>query len=203
MTNLTTASAFSNDTDENKMGLIDLIRTRRSISLFQPQPLPDDLIESLLETAVYAPNHRLTEPWRFIYLSGEAVARYAAIRRDMALSGFQHLAETELQKAAEGTYRKFATVPAYLLIVISQNPDPEIAEEDYAACAALIQNFLLLAWEQGIGSCWKTFKNDARLRALFGLQPGEKAVGIIHLGYPAELPISHRHNARERLTYIR
>jgi nitroreductase len=146
----------------------------------------------LLDIAVYAPNHRMTEPWRFVYMTGQAVADYAAIRRDMALPGFAKLDDATRETAAVGTYRKFANVPAYLLVIMTVNPNAEIAEEDYGACAALIQNFLLLAWAQGIGSCWKTFKNDARLKSFVGLQDTERVAGIIHLGYPAETPTSTR-----------
>jgi nitroreductase len=185
------------------IGLAKLIRSRRSIAAYKPDPLPDGLIESLLETAVYTPNHRLTEPWRFIHLTGDAVQRYAAIRREMALPGLAKLSEVEREKAADATYHKFAQVPLHLVVALTPNRNPEIAEEDYAACAALIQNLLLLAWEQGIGSAWKTFKNDPRLRTLVGLQSEEKVVGIVQFGYPAAIPTSERQPARERITYIR
>lgn len=185
------------------IGLANLIRSRRSIAAYKPDPLPDGLIESLLETAVYTPNHRLTEPWRFIHLTGDAVQRYASIRREMALPGLAKLSDVEREKAANSTYQKFAQVPLYLVVALTPNSSPEVTEEDYAACAALIQNLLLLAWEQGIGSAWKTFKNDARLRALVGLQPEEKVVGIIQFGYPASVPSGQRKPAHERITYIR
>ena len=62
------------------MMLPELIRTRRSISTFLDKPIPNGLIEGLLETAVWAPNHHLTEPWRFILLTGDAPKRYADYR---------------------------------------------------------------------------------------------------------------------------
>ena len=184
------------------VNLADLIRSRRSISAFRPDPIPDGMIESLLETAVYAPNHRMTEPWRFVYITGDSVMTYAAIRRDMAMPGFLKMDPATREVAANGTYHKFADVPAYLLVIMDVNSKAEIAEEDYAACAALIQNFLLLAWAHGIGSCWKTLKDDIRLKTFIGLQENERSVGIIHLGYPAEIPVSHRKSALDRLTYL-
>ncbi len=183
--------------------LATLIRTRRSVARFRPDPIPDGLVETLLETAVYAPNHRLTEPWRFVLISDQGVQQYAAIRQAMALPSLKAMSEAKREQIADDIYRKFSTVPAYLLVIMAENGTFEIAEEDYAACAALIQNFLLLAWERGIGSCWKSFKNDPRLREFVGLQAREKVVGIIHLGYPEAVPSSKRQSARERLTYIR
>ncbi len=51
--------------------LRDIIRSRRSIRKFKQGPVPAEVILDMLETAKYAPNHRVTEPWRFIYVSSE------------------------------------------------------------------------------------------------------------------------------------
>lgn len=168
------------------MDLAEIIRTRRSIASFTHQPVPVTLVRELLETAVYAPNHRLTEPWRFVILTGGARDRYAEIRRDMVLEGMTNTDEAARQLAAGGTYHKFAQVPLYLLVVMGQNPNPEVDQEDYAACCCVIENFLLLAWERGLGTSWKTFKRDPRLRELAELLDGERVVGIIHVGYPTD-----------------
>ena len=183
--------------------LPELIRTRRSISTFLDKPIPDGLIEGLLEIAVWAPNHHLTEPWRFILLTGNAPKRYAEIRRDMAVEGAKTADAEKLHQIAEGTYNKFAIVPVYLVVAMKQNTDPEVCEEDYAACCCLVQNFMLLAWEQGLGTTWKTLKKDTRLRTFLGLTLDEKAVSIVQIGFPAEVATSSRHPASERLTYIR
>jgi nitroreductase len=185
------------------MTLTELIRSRRSVATFKDQPVPLDVIHDLLETAVYAPNHRLTEPWRFIYLTGKGRLPYVTRRAEMVLENMakQTHNEAEQQKAYEGTIQKFSSVPAYLVVAMTKHPNAEVYEEDYAACACVIQNFLLLAWEQGIGTTWKTFKEDAGLRALLGLAEPEKVIGIIHVGYPAEEPrTGQRQVAHERLT---
>ncbi len=46
--------------------ITEIIRSRRSIGAFKDTPVAVGLVETLLESAVYAPNHRLTEPWRFV-----------------------------------------------------------------------------------------------------------------------------------------
>jgi nitroreductase len=60
--------------------LAELIRTRRTVGAFTAQPIPADLIMTLLETAVWAPNHRLTEPWRFVMMTGAGCSAYAEVR---------------------------------------------------------------------------------------------------------------------------
>jgi nitroreductase len=63
---------------------------------------------------------------------------------------------------------------------------------------------MLLAWERGLGTHWKTISNDPRQRAFLGLKDNEQLVGFLHLGYPAKLPVAReRAPVRERITYIR
>ena len=62
------------------MDAIDAIQRRTSVRRYRPDPVPRDTIERLLDCAVRAPNHKLTEPWRFAVLTGDAKARFAEIR---------------------------------------------------------------------------------------------------------------------------
>ncbi len=169
------------------MELAQVIRSRRSIERYTEEPVSIDLVRDLLETAVYAPNHRLTEPWRFVVLVGAGRDRYAAIRRDMVLDFMTGQGEAERQQAADGTFRKFANVPLYLLVIMAKQANAELDIEDYAACCCMIENFLLLAWERGLGTIWKTFKNDPRMRELVGLTENERVVGVVQVGYSAEV----------------
>jgi nitroreductase len=185
------------------MDLATLIRSRRTITNFSGEPIPDGLVEELLETAVYAPNHRLTEPWRFLYLRGNGVLGYAEARKTMAIQALQTDDPALIEKVGEAAYRKFASVPGILIISMMPNSDLEIREEDYAACAALTQNLLLLAWERGLGSAWKTFKDAPLLRRYLGLAEQEKVVSVVHLGYPANQPAGQRKPARAVLRHMR
>jgi nitroreductase len=180
--------------------LAELMRSRRSVGLFNNAPVSLELVHELLDSAVYAPNHRLTEPWRFIILTGAGREHYAGIRRDMVLDFMKGQGEAERQQAADGTYRKFMNVPLYLLVIMSKQANAEIDAEDYAACCCVIQNFMLLAWERRLGTTWKTFKNDPRLREYLALGEAERVVGIVHVGYSAEEERSgQRKPATERI----
>jgi len=86
---------------------------------------------------------------------------------------------------------------------MKQHADPETREEDYAACCCLTQNFLLLAWERGLGTSWKTFKRDARLRQLLSLADDEVVVAWLHMGYPdGALATSSRTPPHERFAVL-
>ncbi len=183
--------------------LSELIASRRSIKSFTDQPVAPELVEELLESAIWGPNHRMTEPWRFVIVTGAARDRVAELRRTMDYERSRAENEDARRAAAEETYRKIKNVPLILVVAIRQDPNPEIREEDYAAAAALVENFMLLAWERGLGTAWKTFKDDPRLRDLLGLAADEKVVTFMHVGYPAGVPKPvRRTSARERVTRL-
>nr|WP_308216636.1 nitroreductase family protein [Pseudalkalibacillus decolorationis] len=72
--------------------------------------------------------------------------------------------------------------------------------------SALIQNFQLAAWEQGIGVIWKTnqYIYSPNFRTHVGVKPGEKIVGLLHIGFPYAIPIAkQRTAAEEKLTVIK
>ena len=183
------------------MDLIEAIRTRRSVGAFTDQPVEPELVVELLETAVWVPNHRLTEPWRFVLLTGNSATRYAEIRRDIALDACISTDPETISQTGEGMYQKFSGIPAFLAVIMKENPNPDVREEDYAACCCLVQNFLLLAWARGLGTSWKTFKRDPRLRDLLALAGDETVVGWLHIGYPAATSApKQRAAARKRFT---
>lgn len=185
------------------MNLSDIIRARRTVGAFAETPFDPALILDLLDTAVYAPNHHMTEPWRFVLLVGEGRLRYAEARRALALAKSRAADALVRQQEGDGAYRKFARVPGFLAVIMREATDAETRDEDYAATAALIQNFLLLATERGLGTIWKTYKDHPALRELLQLQADEIVVGLIHLGYPVGSdPATPRTPGRNKTTMI-
>ncbi|MDQ7860458.1 nitroreductase family protein [Peribacillus frigoritolerans] len=78
--------------------------------------------------------------------------------------------------AGQRGYNKLISVPMFVAVIMEENPNPMTREEDYAATSALIQNFSLLAWEQGIGMIWETYGmiHSDEFREALGVKPGEK-----------------------------
>jgi nitroreductase len=176
------------------MALTDLIYQRRTIAAFRPEPVPTDLLAELLEVAIYAPNHRLTQPWRFVLLDAETRLQYANLRRDLAL---------QQGKNPQAIYANFIQIPAFIFVVMAQDSDAVTRDEDYAATATLIQNLMLLATERGLGSKWSSFPTEPVFRAWLRLHDNETVVGVVHLGYPAIIPaIKTRVPARQRLATL-
>ncbi|WP_285768600.1 nitroreductase [Peribacillus sp. SI8-4] len=170
------------------MKLEDIIKGRRSIKRFKDIPVPLDTIRTLLETSTWAPNHKMTQPWRFIVVHGESRLKLAEATRAF-MAGKEKDPEKKKEAGQRG-FNKLNGVPMLVAVIMEENPNPMVREEDYAATSALIQNFSLLAWEQGIGMIWETYGmiHSKEFREALDVKPGEKIVGSLHVGYPDMIP---------------
>jgi nitroreductase len=175
-----------------------LIKERRTVRLFQEEPVSLEMLTELLDVAVWAPNHNLREPWRFVAYVGEGKQLFS----DAVMATFS---KDELDKYGEQRARDYRRIPLHLLIVMREDPRQKQWDEDYAAVCCLIQNFQLAAWEQGIGMVWKSnpYMYHPGFRESVGVQPGEKIVAVLHIGYPRIIPpAASRTSARELLTVV-
>lgn len=173
--------------------LANVIKERRSIKNgYLDQEVPLELVEQLLEVAVWAPTHGLREPWRFIFVSSEQKETFV-----------DQLVQTFPKEMQENRRNYFSQPAAFLIVVMQEDPRQKQWEEDFGAVSSLIQNFQLLAWEQKLGVVWKTNPHiyDPKVRDLVGVAPGEKIVGFLHLGYFDEVPKAMpRTSVKEKLT---
>lgn len=170
------------------MDVLEAIQTRRSIGRLEGDVTDDDLRE-LIAAAICAPNHKLTEPWLFTVVRGEARVRLgqawaAAVAAQSGLAGDEHAAL--LRREAKKPLR----APVLVVVSTRTNPDPVVALEDYAATAAAVQNFLLAAWARGYGAMWRTgeMAYHPAIKAHLELAPDDRIVAVIYLGRPAMKP---------------
>lgn len=185
------------------MDLLEAIRTRRSVKAFTDRPVSRAELESLLELAVLAPNHRMTEPWRFYVLGPEARRAYGA-----AL-GARKARKVEDPEAARAVVEKVAAteeaLPAVVAVAMTLHDDPEIREEDYAATMMAVQNLSLAALARGLGTHIKSgaVMDDPRARDAVGVPEGERIVAILRVGEPADvLDAPARKPAEEWTTWV-
>jgi nitroreductase len=145
------------------------IRTRRTHKAYAPEPVERRTLEELLELARWAPNHNLTNPWRFRVLGPEALRR---------------LKEAAGPEAAA----KLDRAPTLVVASVVRAGDPVQDEEDLCATAVASYIVLLAAHARGLAGYWRT---PAVLRtpeggAAVGIGEGEHAIGLIHLGHPRQ-----------------
>ncbi|HKI95237.1 MAG TPA: nitroreductase family protein [Gemmatimonadales bacterium] len=185
------------------MDILEAIRARHSIKRFTDRPVTREEIERLLETAVLAPNHRMTQPWHFYVLGPNARRAYGEA---LGARKARRVEDPEAARAvAEKVAAGEAALPAMIAVSMTLDENPEIREEDYAATMMGVENLLLAAGALGLGAHLKTgaVMDDPRARAAVGVPEGERIVAVIHLGEPAETPgPKARHAAAERTTWV-
>jgi nitroreductase len=141
------------------------IRSRRTHKQFGREPVEEAVLRELLDLARFAPNHKLTQPWRFRVLGPETRGR---------------LDEAVGEKEA----MKLGRAPTLVLATAMLSGDAHTDAEDLHATACAIYAVLLGATGRGLASYWRTpaALEEQAARALLGLEPDEQIVGLIHLG---------------------
>jgi nitroreductase len=185
------------------LSLTALIHARRSIKEFTPKPITREEVERLLDAAAQAPNHRLTQPWRFYVLGPEARRAFGEVL------GRRKAKRVENPEAAAAVIAKIAdahvALPAFLVVATVLDENPEVREEDYAATMMAVQNLCLAAHDAGLGTHIKSgaVMDDPSARATFGVKDGERVVAMIELGEPARIPDPKgRTSARDLTTWV-
>ena len=169
------------------MDVFEAIRTRRSVSRVLPERPPRERIERVLAAAVCAPNHYLTEPWRFIVLTGAAReplghAQEAALRRILDET------DAPYDQAAMAKERgKPLRAPVVIVAAVVPSGHPKaVPLEEICATAAAVQNLLLAAHAEGLAAIWRTGETaySPEVKAVLDLPDAAQVLGIIYLGYP-------------------
>jgi nitroreductase len=153
------------------MDVATAIRTRRTHKQYGSNPVDSRTLDELLDLARYAPNHKLTQPWRFRVLGPEAVAR--------------------LKKAGgEKEEAKLSRAPTLVLATAVLTGDAIQDEEDILATGCAVYAVLLGAHARGLASYWRTpgVLRRPEGREAIGLADDEHVVSLIHLGPPISVP---------------
>jgi nitroreductase len=185
------------------MRTTDAIRDRRSVKRFTDRPITRDEIETLLAAATLAPNHRLTQPWRFYVLGPEARYAYGAALGDRKAKKIEDPAAARAMR--DNVAAEHRTLPAMIAIAVVENENPEIGQEDFAAVMMAIQNLSLAAVELGLGTHIKTggVMSDPAARIAAGVHDGERIIAIVNIGVPAESsPAKKREPAATFTTWV-
>jgi nitroreductase len=148
------------------MDLETAIRTRRTHKAYGPDPVDRETLEALFELARWAPNHHVTNPWRF------RVVGPRALQRLMDAVG------------AEGA-GKLDRAPTLVAISYVRTPeDPVADEEDLLATGCAAYAVLLGAHARGLAAYWRTpaILREPAGRAALDIPDTERCVGLLHLG---------------------
>ena len=190
------------------MELAEAIRSRQSVNRVKQDPVPEGLVEAVLESAVHAPNHKITEPWVFHVFTGKGRGELARARAETArLQADEEGEDEEMSAGRISRERKKAfRAPVVIAVISRAGRDRVETTENYAACSAAVQNMLLTAHSLGLGAIWRTgpVAYHRHMRDFFGLQEGDTIVAYLYLGYPdmGERP-RRREDVSERTAWHR
>jgi nitroreductase len=141
------------------------VRLRRTHKQYGSEPVSEAVVRELVDLARWAPNHKLTNPWRFRLLGPETRAQIDAL-------------------VPEAEVMKLRRAPTLVLVTAVRSEDPVLAEEDVLAAAAATYALLLAATGRGLASYWRTpscFREPA-VRSALALGEDEVVVALVHLG---------------------
>jgi nitroreductase len=185
------------------MDLFEAIATRRSINRFQDREVSRDEIARLIDAAIMAPNHRMTEPWRFVVLGDGSRTLFARRRgRLKALNAPEGEARDVIE---EKVFQETAAVPAIIAVLAEVDEDPTVHEEDLAAVWMGIQNMSLAATGMGLGTHIRTgtMTEDWEVQKIVGANPGERLCALVYVGAPALTPAAkQRTPGSDRTTWL-
>jgi nitroreductase len=170
------------------MRVLEAIRDRRSIKKFSERPVTREELEELLDAAALAPNHKLTQPWRFYVLGPEARHQYGLALGARKAKKIED--PTAAQTMRENVANEHRALPGMIVFAVVETDNAEQREEDYAAALMAIQNFSLAAIELGLGTHIKTgaIMSDPAARAAAHVQDNERIVAVVNVGVPSEVP---------------
>jgi nitroreductase len=146
--------------------LEEAIRTRRTHKAYGAEPVGRETLEELFELARWAPNHHLTNPWRFRVLGPAALGRLKAA-------------------AGEEAARKLDRAPTLVAVSAVQHGDDPVADEEDALASAIAAYIVLLgAHGRGLAGYWRTPEvlRTAAGRSALGIADDERVLGLLHLG---------------------
>jgi nitroreductase len=174
------------------MELSEVIKGRRSVRKFKPDPVNRSIIENVLELALWAPSAMNRQDWQFVVVQGPMKEEFLKISAS-AFDQFKPMLEKTFKdkpKIVEGMKSFFETYGGAPIIILAYAGKLPNGQDDVWSISLAVQNLMLAAYEAGLGTAWTdgvVFAKEKEINDLLGIQ-GKKLVCVIPLGYPAEEP---------------
>ncbi|MEM1559231.1 MAG: nitroreductase family protein [Candidatus Bathyarchaeia archaeon] len=177
------------------MEVFEAIRTRRSIRTYEDKPVEEDKLLRILEAARLAPSAGNRQPWKFIIITDPKVKE-----------AIKTVKEKMRPPQARGSPRKGPLDTAPVVIVGCAIPGESFPGTDFwkIDVSIALQNLVLAAWEQGLGTCWiGVFHEEQELKKVLGIPEEARIVAMITVGYPAEKkePVTDRKPLQQIISY--
>ncbi len=172
------------------MSVYHAIYGRRMAWSFKETEVSRSAIERMLDAAVWAPNHRMTEPWRFVVLEKDSPTRLKA--GDLAYAAA--LERSDNVKRAAAARQKVLAPPYIIYAYATPGPDEKTTKENYAAVCCAVQNIALAGAAEGLAVTWDTggVTRHPDLKGLLRVEDNWELTAMLMIGFPAEHSTSRR-----------
>ncbi|WP_276090221.1 nitroreductase [Pedobacter sp. JY14-1] len=166
--------------------LSTIIKRRRSIFpiSYTEEEIPADVVRQILESANYAPTHKLTQPWRFVVFRRNGRSK---LGNELARLYEETIpAEKFLQKKYDSILEKAMQASCIIVLNAQLHPDKLPEWEEVAALACAVQNMALTAEALKVGAYWSSPEMISQLNGFLNLWENERCYGLFYLGYHNE-----------------
>ena len=182
---------------DTKVTVYEALYRRRMSWDFQDRPVAKEVVERMLSTAVWAPNHRLTEPWRFLVVNKDRGIRN--ILGDMAFEA--SMDRNNNPDRAEKTRQAQLDPPILIYVYTVPGTKESATTENYASVCCAVQNISLTGVAEGLAVTWETggITGHPRLSETLGADAEWSLVGLLSVGIPAG-PLESRRTSAENFT---
>ncbi|MBE3552622.1 MAG: 5,6-dimethylbenzimidazole synthase [Kyrpidia tusciae] len=183
-------------TDSERQAIYKVIRTRRDVRSFLPDPIPQEKIDRILEAAHHAPSVGFMQPWNFILITDQEVKErlsWAADKERRALA----IHYEDDRKDLFLSLKVEALREAPLTICVTCDPTRggdhvlgrnSIPETDILSTACAIQNMWLAACAEGLAMGWVSFYKKTDIRSILAIPPHIDPVALLSVGYTDHYP---------------
>jgi nitroreductase len=188
------------------VGVYDAIFRRRNVKEFTADPVSRETLERLFAAAIWAPNHRMTEPTRFFAIPEDSPMR-TRIAEAAWQSAYDEAANPnpeQKRRSADGKRDRVLHAPAMVYVYSLDGENDEITRENYATACCAVQNMALAAVAEGLCMDWSTggLTRIPGLAAMLGADEAWTMVGVVCLGKAAALPTAERTPHSEVVTWL-
>lgn len=163
---------------------------RRMAWQFKDEAVPKAAVERMLEAAVWAPNHRLTEPWRFFVVDGAS-----PLRRTLGDQAYEVSMERRGDtKRADASRKSILDAPALIYVYCVPGPNDEVTQENYASVCCAAHNISLAGVAEGLAVTWETggATRHPKLKETLEAEEDWTLATMLSVGFSAESPASFR-----------
>lgn len=191
---------------DSPVSVYDAIFRRRNVKEFTGEPISDEILERLFSTAVWAPNHRLTEPTRFFAIRKDSAMRHkiAEVAWQTTYDGVVNPNPAQKQRSADASKERVLNAPAMVYVYSLTGDNEEVTRENYATSCCAVQNMALAAVAEGLYMDWSTggLTKLPDLARTLGADEEWTMVGVVFIGKATEVPSTQRMPHSEVVSWL-